>query len=114
MLSSGKLIVGYSSQKRSRDHHPMPLAGTFANSSDARLAIPSLDREFLADAVAAVNLHCAIDHAPEHFARVELRDRRLGAEILAAVRLPRAFPSQPSRRAQLDLRIREHPLYRLP
>src|ERR1700735_2025120 len=89
--SSGRLIGGTSSQKRARDHHPMHLAGAFADSTDSRLAIPSLDRKFLADAVAAVNLPGAIDYPAEHFARVELRDRRLGAEVLAAVGLPRAL-----------------------
>src|SRR5690349_7190631 len=92
----------------------MHLAGTFADSADARLAIPSLDRKFLADAVTAMNLHRAIDHAAEHLTRIELCDRRLGAKVLTAVGLPRALPRQPSRGAQLDLRIREHPLYRLP
>src|SRR5271155_584596 len=88
----------------------MHFAGAFADSADSRLAMPALDWKFLADAVAAVDLHGAIDHAAEHLARIELRDRRLGAEVLAAVGLPRALPRQPSRRAQLDLRIREHPL----
>src|SRR5580700_1795221 len=92
----------------------MHFAGTFADSADSRLAVPSLDRKLLADAVPAMNLHRTIDHAAEHLARIELRDRRLGAKVLAAVGLPRAFPRQPPRRAQLDLRIREHPLYRLP
>ena len=61
-----------------------------------------------------MNLHGTIDHAAEHLARIELRDRRLGAKVFATVGLPRAFPRQPPRRAQLDLRIREHPLYSLP
>src|ERR1700735_411034 len=88
----------------------MHFAGAFADSADSRLAVPALDWKFLADAVAAVNLHGAIDNAAEYLARIELRDRRLRAEILPAVGLPRPFPRQPSRRAQLDLRIREHPL----
>src|SRR5208282_5809780 len=92
----------------------MHFAGAFADSTDSRLAIPALDWKFLADAVAAVDLHGAIDHAAEDLARIQLRDRRLGAEILAAVGLPRPFPRQPSRGAQLDLRIREHPLDSLP
>src|ERR1700679_1231333 len=92
----------------------MHFAGAFADSADARLAVPSLDRKLLADAVAAMNLHGAIDHAAKHFARIELCDRRLDAAVLAAVSLPRAFPCQPSRRAQLDFRIREHPLDSLP
>src|SRR5208283_790999 len=119
--SSGKpgrliapLLVRSSSQKRAGDHHSMHFARAFADPADSRLAVPALDGELLADAVAAVNLHGAIDHAAEHFARIELCDRRLGAEILAAIGLPRSFPRQPPRRAQLDLRIREHPLYRLP
>src|SRR5258705_1702935 len=88
----------------------MYFARAFADSADARLAIPSLDRKFFAHAVAAVNLHGAIDDSAQHFARVELRDRGLGAEILAAIGLPRALPGEPSGGAQLDFRIREHPL----
>src|SRR5216683_232682 len=91
----------------------MHFRGPFANSPDARLAIPSLNREFLADAVTAVNLHRAVDYAAQHFAGIQLGDRRLGAEILAAIGLPRALPREPSRRTQLNFRIGEHPLDRL-
>src|SRR5258708_36732328 len=88
----------------------MHFARPFADSTDARLAIPSLDRKFFAYAIAAVNLPREIDHPAQYFARVEFRNRCLRAEILAAIRLPRALPREPSRRAQLDFRIREHPL----
>src|SRR4030081_2050501 len=88
----------------------MHFAGAFADSADARFAIPSLDGKFFADAVAAVNLHGAIDDAAKHFARVELCDRGLGAEVFAAVGLPCTLPSEPSGGAQLNFRIREHPL----
>src|SRR5712675_2428538 len=88
----------------------MYFARAFPDSADARLAIPSLDRKFFADAVAAVNLNSAIDDSAQHFARVEFRDRGLGAEILAAIGLPRTLPGEPSGGAQLDFRIREHPL----
>src|SRR5271155_4756565 len=91
----------------------MHLRWSFADTADACLAVPSLERQFLADAVTAVNLHGAIDHAAEHLAGIQLRNRCLGAEVLAAVGLPRAVPGQPSRGPQLDLRIRKHPLDRL-
>src|SRR5579862_7338086 len=88
----------------------MDFAGAFADSADAGLAVPSFDREFFADAVAAVNLHGAIDYAAEDFARIELCDRRLGAEVLAAIGFPRALPREPSRGAEFDFRVGEHPL----
>src|SRR6266436_1479252 len=88
----------------------MHFAWAFADSADARLAIPSFDWELFADAVAAVNLHRAIDDSAQHFARVELRDRRLGAEILAAIGFPCALPREPSGGAEFNFRIGEHPL----
>jgi hypothetical protein len=58
------------SQQVACDDHPMHFRGAFADATDARLAIPALERKFLAHAVTAVNLHRAIDHAAEHLARI--------------------------------------------
>src|SRR5581483_1652016 len=102
-----------SAQQRARDNHPVHFGRAFADSANPRLTVPSLERQFLAHAIAAVDLHGAIDNAAEHLARIELGDRRLGAEILAAVRLPCAVPCKPSRGPELYLRIRQHPLDRL-
>src|SRR5208282_471294 len=102
-----------SAKEIASDNHPMHLRWSLTDAADARLAVPSLERQFLADAVTAVNLHGAIDHAAEHFARIQLRNRCLGAEVLATISLPRAVPREPSRGAQLDLGICKHPLNRL-
>src|SRR6266851_3274530 len=102
-----------SAQQVARDHHPMHFRGAFADPADARLAVPSLERKLLAHAIAAVDLHRAVDHAPQRLARIQFRDRRFHPRVLAAVGLPRAVPGKPSGRAQLDLGVREHPLDRL-
>src|ERR1700730_9589701 len=99
-----------SSEERAGDYHAVHFARAFTDSADARLAIPSLDWKFFADAVAAVNLHGAIDDSAQHFARVEFRDRGLGAEILAAIGLPCTLPREPAGGAQFNFRIGEHPL----
>src|SRR6266851_2868283 len=81
-----------------------------SDAADARLPVPALERKFLGHAVAAVDLHRVVDHAPQDFRGVELGDRRLHARVLAAIRLPRAVPDQPARRPQLDLAVDQHPL----
>src|SRR5947207_3398156 len=91
----------------------MHLRGPFADTADAGLAIPALQRKFLRHAIAAVDLHGGVDHAPEHLARVELGDGCLDARIFAAVRFPRTFPDEPATRAKLHLGVGEHPLDRL-
>src|SRR5208283_2941316 len=107
---SGRLISNPLSQQIARDHHTVHFRRALADAADARLPVPSLERKLLADAVSAMNLHRAIDHAPEHFARVQLRDRGFVARVFTAVGFPRALPGQPSRGAEFDLGIRQHPL----
>src|SRR5438309_361609 len=85
----------------------------FADAADARLAVPSLEREFLADTVAAVDLHRAVDYAAEHLTRIKLGNRGFHPGVLLAVGLPRTFPGKPARGPQFDLGVRQHPLDRL-
>jgi len=74
--------------------HTDALARALPNPADARLSGTSLDRKFLADAVAALKLHAPIDYAAKHFAGRELWRSTLGAEVLAAVAF-HAPPTQP-------------------
>src|SRR5215472_3030425 len=99
-----------SAEDRPRDHHPVHLGRTFADATDARLAVPAFERELLGDAVASVDPDGGVDHPPEHLARMELRDGSLHAGVLAAVGLPRPLPDKPAGRPQLHLRVRKHPL----
>src|SRR5260370_17335169 len=102
-----------SAEKRSGVHNADLFGWALADAAHAGLAVPALEREFLADAVAAVDLHRGVDHASEDLARIELGNGGLDPRVLAAVGLPRALPGQPARRAQLDLGVRQHPLDRL-
>src|SRR5437588_11654960 len=97
-------------QQVARDYHPMNFRGTFADSADARLTVPSLKRKFLADTIAAVYLHRPVNHTAQYFARIELGYRGFHARILLAVGLPRTFPGKPARGTQFDLGIGDHPL----
>src|SRR5437773_12158050 len=100
-------------EKRTGDHHAVHFGRALADAAHSGLAVPALEGELLADAVAAVDLHRGVDHAAEHLARIELGDGGLDPGILAAVSLPRAVPGEPARRAQLDLGVGQHPLDRL-
>src|SRR5207237_3631943 len=106
----GRPRAAASAEELARDDHAMHLRRPLADAPHARLAIPALERELLGHAVAAVNLHGGVDHAPEHLARVELGDGGLHARVLAAIGLPRAFPDEPAARAQLHLGVCQHPL----
>src|SRR4029450_11061770 len=92
-----------SAEERARDDHAVHLGRPLADAAHARLAIPALEREFLRDAVGAVDLHGGVDDATQHFARVELGHRRLDARVLAAVGLPGTVPDDVAARANLGL-----------
>jgi hypothetical protein len=49
--------------------HPVNLRRPFADSPNARLPVPTLERKLLGDAVATVDLHSGIDDAAEDLAR---------------------------------------------
>src|SRR5882724_3885530 len=108
-ISSAMVVPPGSAEERARDHHAVDLGRPLADTAHARFTVPALERKFLRDSVAAVDLHRGIDDAPEHLARVELRDRRLDPRVLPAVGLPGAVPDDPATRAQLDLGVGQHP-----
>src|SRR5688500_4250264 len=99
-----------SSQQVPRDDHAMHFAGALADAAHAGRAVPALQRELLADAVAPVDLDGGIDDAAQHLARVELGDGGLHPRVLAAVGLPGAGPDEPAAGADLHLGVRQHPL----
>src|SRR2546426_1172934 len=61
-------------EKRTGDHHAVHFGRALADAAHSGLAVPALEGELLADAVAAVDLHRGVDHASEHLARIELSD----------------------------------------
>src|SRR6185436_4022487 len=100
----------WSSQKMSRDDHAVHFGGAFTDAAHAGLPVPALQREFLGDAVAAVDLDGGVDDATEHLARVQLGHRGFHARVLAAIGLPRPRPDDPAAGAELHLGVRQHPL----
>src|SRR5262249_34063127 len=92
------------------DDHAVDLRGSLPDPAHARLAVPALQRELLAHAVASVDLHGGVDDVADHLARVELGDGGFDARVLASAGLPRALPDEPARGADLDHGVREHPL----
>src|SRR5215831_9324398 len=105
--SSGRAIkrlpsIMRSAQQVAGDYHAMDFRGAFANTADARLTIPSLERELLADAVAPMDLHRAIHDPAKHFTGVKFGNRGFHPRVFPTITLPRPFPCKPSRRTQFD------------
>src|SRR4029453_19395745 len=69
-----------------RDDVTLHFARAFTDAAYQHIAIPAFEREVFRHAVAAVDLHAAIDHAARTFRGDELGHCGLLAEILAAFR----------------------------
>src|SRR5215471_10924546 len=100
-------------QQVSREDEALHFARAFADAADAHLAVPALEREVLGHAVAAMNLHGAVDDAAAGSAGDELRHRRFAAEGLAALGLVRGLEREPQAGFDVDLVADDHPLDRL-
>src|SRR6202167_1634639 len=107
-------------QNLTRNHHPLNLAGPFANRAQFHVAIKLLRRIILDEPIPAVNLHCLVGHAYGHFSRVQFRHARfLGDSCIRiarrnpAILQPRSLIGQQARRFNLGGHVRQLELNRL-
>src|SRR5882757_3588901 len=89
--------------QRPRDHDSLDLARAFEQRVDLGVAVPLLDREVAAVAVAAADLDRLLGDLDRDFARFQLGHRAFGfLELAAVAALPERAPDQ--RAGGFDLR----------
>jgi hypothetical protein len=87
--------------------------GAVEDAVDARIAVPALDRQLLAEAHAAEELHRAVDHAAQRLGRMHLDHRDVLARVQALVELPGGLQHHPARGVHLDDAVGQHRLNHL-